>query len=202
LNGLDKWHFNPEKASEIEKMHERVAARFHSTIVTNQGLWIKAGQALGLQAALLPKPYRTAFSDIFDDAPTVPYGEIENVFKQDLAGQTPEDFFAEFGHVAVNSASIAQVHRAKVKRHEMGPDGKPTGKTWLEDVAVKVSKIIQVLACTWMLMKFHVKRFKSLPLESKLIGTCGVTDSLVVLLRSCLTCLVRILLPKTDIEVC
>jgi aarF domain-containing kinase len=121
-------------------MHERVARRFHQTIVTNQGLWIKAGQALGLQAALLPKPYRTAFSDIFDDAPTVPYAEIENVIKQDMDGKKPEEIFSTFEHVAVNSASIAQVHKATVKRAEIGKDGKPTGKTWMEDVAVKVSK--------------------------------------------------------------
>lgn len=121
-------------------MHERVARRFHSTIVTNQGLWIKAGQALGLQAALLPKPYRTAFSDIFDDAPTVPYAEIENVIRQDMKGKTPEEIFTTFEHRAVNSASIAQVHRATVQRAEIGSDGKPTGKTWMEDVAVKVSE--------------------------------------------------------------
>ena len=138
LTAPDKWNFNPENAADIEHMHERVARRFHETIVTNQGLWIKAGQALGLQAALLPKPYRTAFSDIFDDAPTVPYAEIENVIKQDLGGKLPEEIFTTFEHKAVNSASIAQVHRATVRRAEIGPDGKPTGKTWMEDVAVKV----------------------------------------------------------------
>jgi len=122
-------------------MHERVAARFHQTIVTNQGLWIKAGQALGLQAALLPKPYRTAFSDIFDDAPTVPWGEIETVIRQDMSGKTTEDIFETFGKTAVNSASIAQVHRATIRRAEIGANGKPTGKTWSEDVAVKVSRV-------------------------------------------------------------
>ena len=147
LTAPDKWNFNPENAADIEHMHERVARRFHETIVTNQGLWIKAGQALGLQAALLPKPYRTAFSDIFDDAPTVPYAEIENVIKQDLGGKLPEEIFTTFEHKAVNSASIAQVHRATVRRAEIGPDGKPTGKTWMEDVAVKVG-IEMATGCT------------------------------------------------------
>jgi len=143
---LDKWNFNPQNAAEIERMHERVAARFHQTIVTNQGLWIKAGQALGLQAALLPKPYRTAFSDIFDDAPTVPWSEIETVIRQDMSGKTTEEIFETFGKTAVNSASIAQVHRATIRRAEIGPDGKPTGNTWSEDVAVKVSRVSLWLA--------------------------------------------------------
>lgn len=138
-NTLDKINFNQARADEIEQLHERVAQRFHNLIVTNQGLWIKAGQALGLQAALLPKPYREAFADIFDDAPTIPYDEVEKVFRQDCGGRTPDEVFDSFEHQAVNSASIAQVHRAKVRRNEVDKDGKPTGKSWLEDVAVKVS---------------------------------------------------------------
>jgi predicted unusual protein kinase regulating ubiquinone biosynthesis (AarF/ABC1/UbiB family) len=57
-----------------------------------------------------------------------------------MNGKAPEEIFSTFEHVAVNSASIAQVHKATVKRAEIGKDGKPTGKTWMEDVAVKVSK--------------------------------------------------------------
>lgn len=119
-------------------MHERVASRFHHTIVTNQGLWIKAGQAIGLQAALLPKPYRDVFLHIFDDAPSVPYAQVEEVFKQEL-GRVPSDLFESFGRSPANSASIAQVHLAQVKRHQVDSQGLPTGETWLETVAVKVS---------------------------------------------------------------
>jgi aarF domain-containing kinase len=63
-------------------------------IDTNQGLYLKMGQALGmfssffrwidtdkpgLQAALLPKPYREAFGHVFDRAPSVPYSEVVQV---------------------------------------------------------------------------------------------------------------------------
>ena len=82
----------------------------------------------GLQAALLPKPYRDAFSHVFDRAPSVPYAQVEGVFKQDL-GVLPTDLFDVFSHEATASASIAQVHKARLK-----PDA---GGAW---VAVKVQK--------------------------------------------------------------
>ena len=45
--------------------------------VENAGLYIKLGQALGMQAAVLPKPYQKAFANIFDAAPPIPYSQVE-----------------------------------------------------------------------------------------------------------------------------
>lgn len=56
-----------------------MASRLKWVIDTNQGLYLKLGQALGLQAALLPAPYREAFSQVFDRAPSVSYEEVEGV---------------------------------------------------------------------------------------------------------------------------
>ncbi len=128
-----KLNFNPKNSSEIEALHQRVADRLHHVVQVNQGLFIKMGQAIGLQAALLPKPYRDAFSNIFDAAPMVPYPEIEQVFKQDFDGRTPDDMFESFDRVPVASASIAQVHLATVRR-------RAGGREWTEKVAVKVQK--------------------------------------------------------------
>ena len=43
----DKLNFAPHKADQIEKLHERVASRLRWVIDTNQGLYLKLGQALG-----------------------------------------------------------------------------------------------------------------------------------------------------------
>lgn len=159
----DKINFAPHKADQIEGLHERVANRLRWVIDTNQGLYLKLGQALGehdsvldhhagltssgLQAALLPKPYREAFGHVFDRAPSVPYSEVlgvshrkpitrvheadeEQVFQRDI-GMSPDELFAEFTHEPLASASIAQVHRARLKS---GVDGEG------ELVAVKVQK--------------------------------------------------------------
>ncbi|GAA97842.1 uncharacterized protein L969DRAFT_52271 [Mixia osmundae IAM 14324] len=120
-----KLHFNKDNIDGIAAMHERVARRIHHICTANGGLYIKLGQSIGIQAAILPKPYRDAFATIFDAAPQITYEEVEAVFK-DQFGVLPTDAFEHFDHEALASASIAQVHRARTK------DGK--------EVAVKVQK--------------------------------------------------------------
>jgi hypothetical protein len=58
-----------------------------------------------------------------DKAPYVEYSKVKKIFQEEF-GKNPEDMFIEFESEPVASASIAQVHKAKLK------DGTP--------VAVKV----------------------------------------------------------------
>lgn len=97
-----------------------------------------------MQAALLPKPYREAFTHVFDQAPSVPYSEVVGVFQADL-GIDPMEVFEEFSHEALASASVAQVHKAKL-RPEMGdPD---------QVVAVKVQKPAIAKQMDWDLFSY------------------------------------------------
>jgi len=91
------------------------------------------GQAIGANAAFLPKPIQLKFSRLFDDAPQVPFADIASVFQEEFGcpPSGPDGIFSEFEETAVASASIAQVHRARLK----GRDGQPGD--W---VAVKVQK--------------------------------------------------------------
>lgn len=47
LTCADKLNFVPSNGSQIDALHERVAGRMKYTIDTNQGLYLKLGQALG-----------------------------------------------------------------------------------------------------------------------------------------------------------
>lgn len=122
-------------AEEINALHERVAARLHYVCTANGGLFIKLGQSIGIQATILPKPYREAFSTIFDAAPQIPYEEVEKVFKAEFGGKLPLEIFESFDKTPLASASIAQVHRARLRLPSI--DGKP-GEA--REVAVKVQK--------------------------------------------------------------
>lgn len=131
-------------------------------IDTNQGLYLKLGQALGqfprhhlvqsshtgLQAALLPKPYREAFGHVFDRAPSVSYSEVVGVFQKDL-GMNPDDLFETFSHEPLASASIAQVHKARLKASAggQGEEGK--------EVAVKVQKPAISKQMEWDLFSYR-----------------------------------------------
>ncbi|TFK35821.1 ABC1 family-domain-containing protein [Crucibulum laeve] len=134
-----KWNFTPGKSELIPELHERVANRVYNLLTSNGGLYIKIGQAIGANAALLPKPMQVKFATLFDDAPQIPYSVVHDVFVSEL-GQPPSGpggVFEIFEEKAVASASIAQVHKAKLWP-KIGPDGQPEKEEhW---VAVKVQK--------------------------------------------------------------
>ncbi|EIW54588.1 atypical/ABC1/ABC1-B protein kinase [Trametes versicolor FP-101664 SS1] len=127
-----KLNFTPEKADEIPALQERVAERVYDLLTSNGGLYIKIGQAIGNNAALLPKPLQEKFGKLFDDAPQVPYSVVDSVFRKEFgrAPAGPDGVFEVFEEQAAASASIAQVHRAKLKT----TDG---SEQW---VAVKIQK--------------------------------------------------------------
>ncbi len=60
------------------------------------------------------------FAKLFDDAPQVPYSTVERVFKAEFGRPPagPDGVFEIFEEQAAASASIAQVHRAKLKTGE------------------------------------------------------------------------------------
>lgn len=79
------------------------------------------------------------FASLFDDAPQIPYSDVHRVFVKELGRPPsgPDGVFEVFEEKAVASASIAQVHKAKLWPR-IGPDGQPEKKErW---VAVKVQK--------------------------------------------------------------
>lgn len=79
------------------------------------------------------------FTSLFDDAPQIPYSAVYKVFVSELGRPPsgPDGVFEIFEENAIASASIAQVHKAKLWP-KIGPDGKPEKEErW---VAVKVQK--------------------------------------------------------------
>ena len=89
------------------------------------GSFLKLGQIMSLQIDILPKEYCDALLSLLDRVPTSTRQEISGVFVAEF-GQPPEELYSEFDYTAIGSASIGQVHRAKLS------DGTP--------VAVKVRR--------------------------------------------------------------
>jgi len=120
-----------------DQIHRRTAAKLHALLTRNGGLYIKLGQALAIQAAILPKPYREALNGLFDDAPQVPWDVADAVVRREL-GRGMDDLFEEVEHEVLASASIAQVYKARM-RHPRADEGEKwaEGEGW---VAVKVSE--------------------------------------------------------------
>jgi ubiquinone biosynthesis protein len=79
--------------------------------------FIKLGQLLSTRPDLLPPDYVKALTELQDNVPRIPFAEVERVVATETC-RLPDDIFAEFDREPVAAASLAQVHRAKLKTGE------------------------------------------------------------------------------------
>jgi aarF domain-containing kinase len=87
--------------------------------------YIKLGQFIASSPTLFPEEFVVEFQACLDQSPTVPFETIRSIVEEDL-GRSVSDVFAEITETPLASASIAQVHAAKLA----------TG----DDVVIKVRK--------------------------------------------------------------
>ncbi|HEV2260686.1 MAG TPA: AarF/UbiB family protein, partial [Candidatus Rubrimentiphilum sp.] len=76
--------------------------------------FIKLGQALSTRADVIPQNYRLELRKLTDEVPPVPYEAVARVVHAEL-GATPDKLFARFDRRPLASASIGQVHAAKLR---------------------------------------------------------------------------------------
>ncbi|KAL5505080.1 hypothetical protein ACEPAH_7743 [Sanghuangporus vaninii] len=117
---------HPPFAKSIEALHARNADRIYDLLRANGGLYLKIGQAVAMQSAVLPNEFQKKFSRFFDDAPQNDWKDVKRVIREEFGGRSPDDVFGEIERTARASASVAQVHKARL------PDGRL--------VAVKIQK--------------------------------------------------------------
>ncbi|KAH8589061.1 ABC transporter [Bisporella sp. PMI_857] len=133
-----KLNFRPHPllGGGIDDLHRRSATRIFDLLHHNGGLYLKIGQAIAMQSAVLPPEFQKMFSRMFDDAPQNTWSDVEKVIREDFGGRSPGEVFGisfngdpskgVMEKKARASASVAQVHWARLT------DGR--------EVAVKVQK--------------------------------------------------------------
>jgi ubiquinone biosynthesis protein len=108
-----------EGAAQLaEQAHRRNARRVLAAIIDLQGLFIKVGQLISVMANLLPDAFRKELETLQDSVPPRPFSEVEIRLREELAGRSIADVFAEFDQTPVASASIGQVHVARLHSGE------------------------------------------------------------------------------------
>ena len=126
---------NPPLAKSIGAVHERSAEKLSELLRTNGGLYLKIGQAIAMQSAILPPEFQKMFSRMFDDAPQNEWKDVKRVIEDDFGKPVEEIFGVSFDgdptrgvmeRKARASASVAQVHWARLA------DGR--------EVAIKIQK--------------------------------------------------------------
>lgn len=76
-------------------------------------MFIKLGQVLSTRGDLLPEAYRQELGRLQDEVVPLPSAAIEAVVREDL-GAPPDQLFASFDLTPLGSASIGQVHAARL----------------------------------------------------------------------------------------
>jgi len=146
LTALDyKLNFraHPWTVNSIEELHARNAERLAVLLRENGGLYLKIGQAIAMQSAVLPPAFQAMFSRMFDDAPQNDWDTVRRVISEEFGGREVEQVFGDvIERKARASASVAQVHWCRL------PDGR--------EVAVKVQKEEIASQVGWDLWTFKV----------------------------------------------
>jgi ubiquinone biosynthesis protein len=89
------------------------ARRARQVLVDLGPTFVKLGQVLSVRPDILPQDVLTEFESLQDRVPPMGMADVRFMVEQEL--QRPiEDVFEEFDPVPLGSASIAQVHRAKL----------------------------------------------------------------------------------------
>lgn len=142
---------NPWLGGDVADLHRRSAERIFKLLHLNGGLYLKIGQAIAMQSAILPPEFQKMFSRMFDDAPQNDWKDVVKVIYEEF-GKSPEEVFGvsvgkDTGEGVMEtraraSASVAQVHWARLK------DG--------TEVAIKIQKREIARQVGWDLWAFNI----------------------------------------------
>lgn len=141
------WPEGPEREKVWVDCHTVSARELRIHAEEAKGLFIKAGQVMSAMVGTLPDAFTNEFLSLTDH---LPVSRIEEVYRiiQRTFRQPPKVIFSEFDPEPLASASIAQVHRArlrstgKVVAVKVQHDG--VDRIFLEDIATLTTVAEQV----------------------------------------------------------
>eukprot|EP00466_Bigelowiella_natans_P017654 jgi/Bigna1/141178/aug1.61_g15886 len=107
----------PDEFSDAfwEITHRITAEEVYRSILIVQGLYIKLGQAMSGRADILPKPFTKQLKKLQDCLGQDSKDHVIETLQHELKVKSYMDIFSDFDFNAVASASIAQVHKARLR---------------------------------------------------------------------------------------
>ena len=100
-------------ARHRRRLHARNGRRVRRAFLRLRGLFIKAGQLASALTNFLPEPFREELEGLQDQVPANDFALVQARLRDELGG-APEELFDWISPAPVASASLAQVHRARL----------------------------------------------------------------------------------------
>lgn len=95
--------------------HYKAAGRLFDMFCANGGPYIKLGQMFGQLEALVPPEYIKTFEPMCMRAPTTDFVDVRRIVEEE-SGCKLEDLFSYFEEKPIASASLGQVHKARLRK--------------------------------------------------------------------------------------
>ena len=97
--------------------HTRNANLLFEALRKNGGCYVKCGQVIALLDLVVPQEYSDTMKPMLNEAPVSDFATVKSIIQEDFSRDI-QDIFVEFDEKPIASASLAQVHRAKLKSGE------------------------------------------------------------------------------------
>ena len=104
-----------EYRDEWDRLHQHYAEQVQRTILKLRGFFVKYGQFLCARNDTLPQVYVDRLKMLEDQVPPMPRHQVVGILEK-AYGCPLDQVFSEFDASPIGSASIGQVHKAKLRK--------------------------------------------------------------------------------------
>ncbi len=128
--------------------------------------YIKLGQFIASTPSLFPREYVEEFQGCLDQTPSLPFSYVQKVLDAEFAGRDLTEIFASIEQTPLASASIAQVHAAKLVSGE--------------DVVLKIQKpgVETILYTDLSVLHWATKIFEKAVPKVKFASLADIVDEI------------------------
>lgn len=93
--------------------HLKNSKLLYEALKSNGGCYVKCGQVIALLDLVVPQEYSDVMKPLLNQAPVSEFSSVKKIIENDFSSNL-YDIFQEFEEKPIASASLAQVHRAKL----------------------------------------------------------------------------------------
>jgi len=162
------------RKGDVEVSRHSFAERLRMAFEELGATFVKLAQILSTRSDIIPEEFINEFEKLQSNATPFPFAHVDRIIAEDL--KAPADqIFAEFEQTPFAAASIAQVHRAKLRAN--------TGRG--EDVVVKVQRphIAQTVETDLNILFALAKLIERRIAESRLYNPTGLINEFAQSIR-------------------